>query len=161
MHLHTTARTRQDRGGGEQAFWLTSFLASSNCHANCNFRNVKMGALSFCSFRHTMHYVIHRNHRWRKPFSCSTQINTRGSNSQSAFPALVQSHQRKCGACKLRLFGMSDRHTFIPGECRYSDDSGRGKTRTRQNRVHEPRVLAAAAPGAGEGIRDTPRATHC
>lgn len=53
---------------------------------------------------------------------------------------------------------MSDRHTFIPGECRYSDDSGRGKPRTRQNRVHEPRVLAAAAPGAGEGIRDTPRA---
>ena len=38
-----------------------------------------------------------------------------------------------------------------------SDDSVRGKNRLRQGGVHEPRVPASAAPGAGEGIRDTPR----
>ena len=57
----------------------------------------------------------------------------------------------------MRLGVTSDKHTFIPGECRLSDGSLRGQNKQRQGGVHEPRVPAASAPGAGEGLRDTPR----
>ena len=56
---------------------------------------------------------------------------------------MVEPHEYACEGCQMRLGVTSDKHTFIPGECRLSDDSLRGQNKQWQGGVHEPRVPAA------------------
>ena len=69
--------------------------------------------------------------------------------------ALEQEHHYECEGCQRRLGRTSDKHSYEPGKCRLADPDVRGRVITRQQGVHEPRVRASSAPGAG--LRDTPR----
>ena len=68
---------------------------------------------------------------------------------------LVEERIHTCPGCIARRGVAHDAHSFIPGECRFADPEVRGRASGRQGGVHEPRVPASSAPGAG--LRDTPR----